>query len=271
MLISFMKAHSGWCSNLVVLGIVGSPRKKGRTNILIDAVLEGAKSTGVEVKKVYLVDYDVKSFKGLGGPDEAFSYCPGDLSMLCEEAGAIAIGAPVYWGDINGLTKDFMDTVKIPYTTGKPALGIAIAGGSGKGLLSGVQSIYHFFFHKQMRGIEPTPVSRFNLEETLEKLKTSGGRLADLSKEMKPFTGETADDRWPAVLSHYATLKYLNCDPVDEFVMLAEQLIKISEGGKVEKAKAELNRALALISAGKRRRASIHAVRAYQMLYFPPQ
>jgi multimeric flavodoxin WrbA len=256
---------------LVVLGIVGSPRKDGRTNSLIDAVLEGAKSREVEAKKIYLVDYEVKSFRGLGGPDEAFRYCPGDLGRLCEEADAIALGAPVYWGDINGLTKDFMDIVKLPYTTGKPALGIAIAGGSGKGLLSGVQSIYHFFYHKQMRGIDPTPVSRFNLAETLEKLRISGAKLADLSKNMKPFPGKTADDRWPAVVAYYATLKYLNCDPVDEFIMLAQQLVKIVEGDEVRKAKKELDKALALITEGKRSRAGRHAVRAYQMLYFPPQ
>jgi hypothetical protein len=149
------------------------------------------------------------------------------LGKLCEEADAIALGAPVYWGDINGLTKDFMDIVKIPYTTGKPALGIAIAGGSGKGLLSGVQSIYHFFYHKQMRGIDPTPVSRFNLDEALGELKISGAKLAEVSKEKTPFPGKTADDRWPEVLAYYASVRFLDDDPLDEFVMLSQQLIKI--------------------------------------------
>ena len=254
---------------MVVLGIVGSPRKDGRTNSLIDAVLEGAKSREVEIKKVYLVDYEIKPFKGSGGSEEAYRYCPEDLSKLCDSADAIALGAPVYWGDINGLTKDFMDTVRIPITNGKPALGVAIAGGSGKGLLSGVQSIYHFFFHKQMRGIDPTPVSRFNLQESLEKLRISGGKLADLSKKMKPFLGKTADDRWPAVLAYYASLKYLNCDPVDEFIMLAGQLIKISKGKKAEEAKKELDKASALIAEGKKTEAAKRAVRSYQILYFP--
>jgi hypothetical protein len=34
-----------------------------------------------------------------------------------------------------------MDSVRINNSNGKPALGFAIAGGSGKGLISGVQSI----------------------------------------------------------------------------------------------------------------------------------
>lgn len=254
---------------MVVLGIVGSPRKNGRTNRLIDAALEGA-SKGEATKKIYLVDYEIKPFTGLGGTDEAFRYCPEELSRICEEADAIVLGAPVYWGDINGMTKDFMDTVRISNSNGKPALGIAIAGGTGKGLLSGVQTIYHFFFHRQMRGIDPTPVSRFNLQEALRQLKASGAKLADLSKKTTLFPGRTKDDRWPEVLAHYASLMYLRCDPLDEFVMLAEQLLKISQGSKAEKAKDELNKALALISEGKRTEAALHAVRSYQILYFPP-
>ncbi len=253
---------------MVVLGIVGSPRKKGRTNRLIDAVLEGAESKGMRVKKIFLVDYEIKPYTGLGGSLEAFKYCPEELSKLCEEASAIALGAPVYWGDINGMTKDFMDTVRISNSNGKPALGIAIAGGSGKGLLSGVQTIYHFFFHRQMRGIDPTPVSRFNLQEALEQLKVSGAKLVDLSKEMTAFSGEKNEDRWPEVLSHYTSLKYLNCDPLDEFIMLARQLIRISEGDKVEKAKAELDKAFALIQKDRRVEAARYAVRSYQILYF---
>ena len=59
---------------------------------------------------------------------------------------AIVLAAPVYWGDINGMTKTFLDTVRISNCSGKLAMGIAIAGGTGKGLTSGVQTIYRFFF-----------------------------------------------------------------------------------------------------------------------------
>lgn len=254
---------------MFVLGIVGSPRKNGRTNRLIDATLEGASSKGAETKKIYLVEYEIVQYKGAGGSQDAFRHCPEELSRLCEEADAIALGAPVYWGDINGLTKDFMDTVRTSNSSGKPALGVAIAGGSGKGLISGVQSIYHFFFHRQMRAIDPTPVSRFNLEEALGGLRASGARLAELAKEKRPFPGSTMDERWPEVLAYYASLEYLRCDPVDEFVMLAEQLVKISKGDKAEKAKEELDTALALFAQGDRAEAARHVVRSYQLLYFP--
>ena len=259
---------------MFILGIVGSPRKNGRTNKLVEAALKGAESKGAEVQKVYLVDYNIKSYtgelEGWSAVKKAHLYCPEELSRICNEADAIVLGAPVYWGDINGLTKDFMDSVKIDDSNGKYALGISIAGGTGKGLLSGIQSIYHFFFHKQFRGIDPTPVSRFNFQEALKLLKERGGKIAELSRERSPFPGETTDERWAYVTAHYASLEYLRCDMVDEFVMLAKDLIKLSKGGDVNKAKKELDEALRLIAEGKRTEAAKHAVRSYQTLYFPP-
>ena len=59
-----------------VLGIVGSPRKDGRTNHLVEAALEGARSCRATVEKVYLVDYAIRPFTGTGGSGEAFQYCP---------------------------------------------------------------------------------------------------------------------------------------------------------------------------------------------------
>jgi multimeric flavodoxin WrbA len=253
---------------MLILGIVGSPRKNGRTNQLVDAALSGAAEQGAPTRKIYLADYAIKPFLGMGGSQEAFGSSPVELGQLCGEADAIVLGAPVYWGDINGLTKDFMDTVRTPGENGKPALGIAIAGGSGKGLLSGVQSLYHFFYHRQMRAINPTPVSRFNMAEALQGLRVSGGRLVAMARDPRPFPGEPRDARWGAVLAYYCTLPYLDCDPLDEFVMLAEQLVRISDSERVEEAQAELDRALACIAEGKRSLAAPHAFRAYQILYY---
>ncbi|MBC7315299.1 MAG: NAD(P)H-dependent oxidoreductase, partial [Chloroflexi bacterium] len=185
---------------------------------------------------------------------------------------ALIVGAPVYYGDINGLTKDFMDTVRIANANGKPALGFAIAGGSGKGLLSGVQSIYHWFYHRQFRAIDPTPVSRFNKEEALQSLAQSGARLVEEVGKAQPFPGRTRDDRWADVLAHYATLPYFNADPVDEFFLLARQLISCRQGQVPEEvlrlAQSDYDRALALLQGGQRAEAGRWAVRAYERLYY---
>ena len=113
---------------MLILGIVGSPRKYGKTSELVDAALAGAADAGAKTQKIFLVDYAVKPLTDPDGDRSAA--CPDALSALCEEADAIVLGAPVYYGEINGLTKDFMDSVRIDNSNGKPALGFAIAGGS---------------------------------------------------------------------------------------------------------------------------------------------
>jgi len=50
--------------------------------------------------------------------------------------------------------------------------------------------------------------------------------------------------------------------PSRQFIMLASQLILTSEGSKVEKAKGELDKALASIDEGKGSEAARHAVRS---------
>jgi len=240
----------------MILGIVGSPRKKRLTDRLVSRALEGVEAAEGETCKVYLIDYEVKFYR------EDVKCCPDELSNLCEEADAIILGAPVYYGDINGLTKDFMDTVKMQDANGKYALGIAIAGGTGKGLCSGIQTIYHFFYHRQMRGIDPTPVSRFNFDAALESLFKSGRKLVELSKEKKPF--ENLLER----IEYYERLDYMNYTFLDEVMLLARHLIESSKSPKLTEAKREYEEAKALINQGKRIEAVKHAVKAYDLLYF---
>jgi multimeric flavodoxin WrbA len=252
---------------MLVLGIVGSPRKEGRTNTLVEAALQGAANQGAQVQRVHLIDHDIRPFASQGGAADGVRFVPAELSELCEQADALVLGAPVYFGDINGLTKDFMDSVRIRNENGKPALGIAVAGGSGKGLYSGIQSIYHWFYHRQMRAIEPTPVTRFNMEATLAALPARGARLAEMAQAPQPFPGAGREDRWGEIVAHYAELPYLDQDPVDEFLELARQLVAISQGKEVlQEAQAELAQALALAQQGDRANAGRHAVRAYELL-----
>jgi len=239
----------------MILGIVGSPRKGRLTDQLVTRALEGVKSAGVESMKAYLIDYKIPFYT-----EEA--KCPEELNRLCEEADALVIGAPVYYGDINGLTKDFMDTVMISNANGMYGLGISIAGGTGKGLCLAVQSIYSFFYHRQIKGIDPTPVSRFNFQEALDILYTSGQKIAALSKEKKPFK-----DLWDRI-EHYENLDYLKYTFLDEILLLAGYLIKISSGRELKEAKEEYELAKSLIKQGKRIKAAKHAVRAYDTLYF---
>lgn len=242
----------------LILGVVGSPRKGRLTDQLVTKCLEGVKHTGVECEKVYLIDYQVPFHT------EQVKF-PERLNALWEKADALVIGAPVYFGGINGLTKNFMDGLRIFDVNGRYGLGIAVAGGTGRGLCSAVQNIYRFFYHRRMRAVDPTPVSRFNFDKILASMYDIGESLARQSEERRPFEGDK--DR----MEYYEELNYLSYTYLDEMVLLAGQLVDISSGNpNLPQAKEEYETAKSLIEQGKRGEAVAHATRAYNMLYFDP-
>ena len=55
-----------------VLGLVGSPRKEGNTDILVRHVLKGVETYGVEIEVIYLSDLDFKACTGCEGCRESF-------------------------------------------------------------------------------------------------------------------------------------------------------------------------------------------------------
>ena len=69
---------------------------------------------------------------------------------------------------------------------GVPSLGIAMAGGSGNGLITGLQPIYHFFRIMQMRALEPLPATRFNLDKATKAAEILGQRLGQMMRKAFP-------------------------------------------------------------------------------------
>lgn len=96
-----------------VIGFIGSPRRNGNTDILVQQVLRGAEAAGAETKFVYLNEI---SYKGCQGCEscKVNSGCvqQDDMSELYDEianAEAIVIGSPIYLWQISGQTKLFLD------------------------------------------------------------------------------------------------------------------------------------------------------------------
>jgi multimeric flavodoxin WrbA len=96
-----------------ILGIVGSPRKKGNTDILVDRILDGAKNAGADVEKVHLRGLKIKECDGCyvcwKGKE-----CPkkddmNNLYPMIEAADVIIFGTPVYWFGPTALMKAFVD------------------------------------------------------------------------------------------------------------------------------------------------------------------
>lgn len=96
-----------------VLAVVGSPRKRGNTDLLIDAFLEGAREAGAVVEKLYLTDLRIK---GCDGCDvcRTSGECviDDDMSPLYEkllDSDVWLLGTPVYWWGPTSQIKAFID------------------------------------------------------------------------------------------------------------------------------------------------------------------
>jgi multimeric flavodoxin WrbA len=109
-----------------VMALNGSPRKKWNTATLLQKALEGAASCGAETELIHLYDLDYRgciscfACKTIGGKSYGRCAVQDDLTDLfskVEQADAIILGSPIYWGDVSGEMKSFMDRLMFQYTT----------------------------------------------------------------------------------------------------------------------------------------------------------
>jgi multimeric flavodoxin WrbA len=96
-----------------VLGIVGSCRKGGNTDILVRNVLEGVERAGLATEILHLSDHVFSDCTGCEGCRQSFR-CVVDDGMqsmypLLEAARGLVIGSPTYFYNVTGITKNFLD------------------------------------------------------------------------------------------------------------------------------------------------------------------
>ena len=96
-----------------VLAIVGSPRRKGNTDILVDRILSGAKDAGADVEKIHLKGLTIKECDGCYACWKG-KLCPkkddmNDLYPKIDAADVVVFGTPVYWFGPTALLKAFID------------------------------------------------------------------------------------------------------------------------------------------------------------------
>ncbi|OBZ35829.1 MAG: flavodoxin [Methanohalophilus sp. DAL1] len=102
-----------------ILGICASPRKAGNTDVLLDEVMEGAKSNGATVGIVHLRDYSIESCVGCEQcrQDNTCTRFYDGMSLLypkIEEAKGMVLGSPTYNYNVTSLMKTFIDRL-YPY------------------------------------------------------------------------------------------------------------------------------------------------------------
>ena len=99
-----------------LLIINGSPRKKGLISQMLRIFHEQAIASGIEVTEVYANDLQIKPCMGcMACRSKRHCVLPEDdaqrVLTLIQQADAIVIGAPCYWGNIPGQLKLLIDRI----------------------------------------------------------------------------------------------------------------------------------------------------------------
>jgi len=107
-----------------ILALIGSPRKGGNTDILVEQILQGSKTKRYTSEKLYLYDYEISPCI------DCRNYKKGDLVCTVndgmqeiypkiQEAALIIFGTPLYWFGPSGKMKLLMDRMRPFVANGK--------------------------------------------------------------------------------------------------------------------------------------------------------
>jgi len=109
-----------------VLAINGSPRKKWNTATMLQHALEGAASRGAETGVIHLYDLEFKgctscfACKLKGGKSYGKCAVQDELTPILEkieDVDALILGSPIYFGNVTGEMRCFMERLLFPYLT----------------------------------------------------------------------------------------------------------------------------------------------------------
>jgi multimeric flavodoxin WrbA len=96
-----------------IVGIVGSPRKKGNTEILMNEALKVAREAGFETEMFLMSQKQVAPCDACGTCFEVGNCVVQDdmqeLYAMLEQADGVIFGSPVYFGSVSAQMKAIMD------------------------------------------------------------------------------------------------------------------------------------------------------------------
>jgi multimeric flavodoxin WrbA len=100
-----------------VLGIMGSPRIGGNTDLLMDEALKGARSAGAFAEKIFVDELDISPCRELNGCMQN-GRCiirddMDDIYQNLEEADALIIGSPIFFYGLPSQLKALVDRCQV--------------------------------------------------------------------------------------------------------------------------------------------------------------
>ena len=144
-----------------VLGMNGSPRKGGNTEILLDNALKGAQNKGAEVEKIVLNDLGFSPCQECENmPNDRFCIIEDNMQTVyrkVEEADAIILASPIFFGSLSAQTKMMIDRFqcvwrakyilrKQVFEKKKTGAFISVQGSNRKDFFDNARSIVKNFF-----------------------------------------------------------------------------------------------------------------------------
>lgn len=98
-----------------ILGISGSPRKGGNSDILLEKALEGASASGCETEKIVLSDLNIspcreEEYETVN--DDGLSIIDDDIHTIFQkikECDALILASPIFFGSLSSQTKIMID------------------------------------------------------------------------------------------------------------------------------------------------------------------
>ena len=96
-----------------VLGILGSPRRGGNAEIMLDSALEGARSAGAVTDKISLNEMSIKPCQECGGCDKTGEcVIRDDMDVIygkVDASDAVILASPIFFGELTAQTKIMID------------------------------------------------------------------------------------------------------------------------------------------------------------------
>lgn len=121
-----------------VLGIVGSPRRGGNTEVLVDEILSSAEKAGALTEKVILSELSISPCRACNGCQKGECVQQDDMSLVLEkmeESQVWVLGTPVYWWGPTAQFKAFLDRwygVRSVTFEGRSVILVITLGGSAR-------------------------------------------------------------------------------------------------------------------------------------------
>ncbi len=112
-----------------ILALIGSPRRGGNTDLLVDQILRGCSSRGDGTEKVRLYDVEIEACLDCrrckrGDHECALADGMREVYPKLDEADVIVFGTPIYWYGPTGKMKLFIDRLR-PYIASEKLRGKA--------------------------------------------------------------------------------------------------------------------------------------------------